>query len=168
MKFVSGSLLCGAALLVAAPMQAQAPAQGAPQGSVQVQAPVQEDSILGLWRNPRGTIDVRIDGCGNLLCGVIARASPQAVADAREAGVENLVGTALLEDYRPAGKRRWTGTVYVPDMGNRFSSHMTLVSPGQLKIAGCILGGLICKSQTWTRLPAQPRGTGSALPAAGR
>ena len=156
MKRLPGSLLCGAALLAAASADTQA----------QVEASRKEPSILGLWRNPKGTIDVRIDSCRDRLCGVIERASPKAVEDAHEAGVDNLIGTALLENYRASGKGRWTGTVYVPDMGNRFSSHMTMVGTNQLKISGCILGGLICKSQVWTRVQARPSSAAAPSPGA--
>tara|TARA_B100000678_G_scaffold287513_1_gene294236 strand:+ start:792 stop:1196 length:405 start_codon:yes stop_codon:yes gene_type:complete len=109
-------------------------------------------TINGGWRNPSGTIEVRIAPCNAGLCGVITRASADAIADAKDAGVDNLIGTQLLEDYRPAGANRWTGRVYVPDMKGRFASHMALISPNQLKISGCVLGGLLCRSQSWTRV----------------
>jgi uncharacterized protein (DUF2147 family) len=108
-------------------------------------------TAFGLWRNPRGTVDVRIAPCGNELCGTIARASPEAERDAREAGVQHLVGLELLRNYEQVAPDRWTGRVYVPDMGGTFSSHMVQLSPGQLKISGCLVGGYFCKSQLWTR-----------------
>lgn len=109
-------------------------------------------SAYGLWRNPRGTIDVLISPCGAQVCGTVARASPQAEQDAREAGVRNLIGIRLLQDYRQVARSRWEGRVYVPDMGGTFSSHIVLVSPSELRISGCLVGGWLCKSQRWTRL----------------
>jgi uncharacterized protein (DUF2147 family) len=106
---------------------------------------------FGLWQNPRGTILVRTHGCGALLCGNIVWAGPQAIADARAAGVSALVGTELLSDYRASGTGRWTGKVYVPDEGRRFYSTIELKSANSLRISGCIFGGLICKHQEWTR-----------------
>jgi uncharacterized protein (DUF2147 family) len=43
-------------------------------------------------------------------------------------------------------------------MGRRFSSQINELPTGQLKIKGCILGGLICKSQVWTRIDHIPGG----------
>lgn len=108
-------------------------------------------SPVGLWQNPRGTLLVRTHDCGRFLCGNIVWAGPKAIADAREAGVNSLVGTELLSDYRPSGAGRWTGQVYVPDQGRRFYSTIEQKGPDRLRISGCILAGLICKHQEWIR-----------------
>ena len=108
-------------------------------------------SPIGVWQNPKGTIRVRTRPCGELLCGNIVWASPVALADARDAGVSSLIGTELLSDYRATGAGRWTGQVYVPDQGRRFYSTIEVRNPNSLRISGCILGGLICKHQEWTR-----------------
>ncbi|WP_231635489.1 DUF2147 domain-containing protein [Novosphingobium sp. ST904] len=65
----------------------------------------------------------------------------------------HLVGTQLLRDYHPEGSGAWQGEVYVPDMGESFFSRIHQSDPAHLKISGCILHGLLCKSQTWTRRP---------------
>ena len=109
-------------------------------------------SVYGLWRNPRGTIEARIAPCGARLCGTVFRASPEAERDARDAGVQELVGVQLLRHYRQVAPGRWKGRVYVPDMGGTFGSRMVQLSPTQLKISGCMIGGSLCKSQLWTRL----------------
>ncbi|UKK82879.1 DUF2147 domain-containing protein [Sphingopyxis sp. BSN-002] len=108
-------------------------------------------SPIGLWQNPKGTIRVRTHLCGQLLCGNIVWASPKAMADARDAGVNSLIGTELLSDYRHSGAGRWTGQVYVPDQGRRFYSTIEQKGPNDIRISGCILGGLLCKRQDWTR-----------------
>ena len=42
-------------------------------------------------------------------------------------------------------------------MGRRFSSEIDAISPTRLKVKGCILGGLICKSQVWSRIERLPQ-----------
>ncbi|MBS0481827.1 MAG: DUF2147 domain-containing protein [Proteobacteria bacterium] len=107
----------------------------------------------GVWRNPDGTLQVKIEAQGTQLTGRIVWAAPEAITDARESGVrEPLIGTQLLHDYRRAGENRWRGKVYVPDMGGSFSSSIVAKAETQLDISGCILGGLICKHQTWQRV----------------
>lgn len=107
---------------------------------------------LGLWQNPAKTIVVRTSMCGTELCGTIVSASAEAKADAQAAGVANLIGVSLLQSYRETGPGAWQGRVYVPDLGHVFFSRIAEIAPNQLRISGCILGGLLCKSQTWTRL----------------
>lgn len=111
-----------------------------------------EDVVLGTWQNPYRSIAVRTSMCGEQLCGTIVSATQEALQDARDSGVQNLIGTQLLRAYRRDSAVRWTGTVYVPDMGRSFYSHIVVVSPTKLRISGCVLGGWICKSQEWTRL----------------
>lgn len=108
-------------------------------------------AAYGVWRNPRGTIDVRIAPCGVEVCGTIVRASPEAEKDAREGGTPKLVGVQLLQHYKQVAPDRWEGRVFVPDMGGTYSSHIVKVSPNALRISGCLLGGWLCKTQTWTR-----------------
>jgi len=115
-------------------------------------APPTASTPIGVWQNPRHSIEVRVEQCGNELCGKIVAASPEAQQDARDSGVNNLIGVQLLSDYRATGPGRWSGTVYVPDMGRSFSSHIVQATPNTLRISGCLIAGFICKSQDWTRL----------------
>jgi uncharacterized protein (DUF2147 family) len=114
-------------------------------------APAQA-SPLGLWQNPAKSVVVRTSMCGPTLCGTIVEASAQARADAHDAGIDELIGVSLLRSYRQTGPGAWEGHVFVPDMGHVFFSRIAELSPNQIRISGCILGGLLCKSQVWTRL----------------
>lgn len=116
----------------------------------------------GLWLSPHNNVAVRTGACGERLCGWIVWADAEAQSDARDGGTARLVGTELLEDYLPEGKGNWRGTVFVPDMGRRFSSQISQLSPQQMRVKGCILGGLICKSQIWTRIDRIPGQDGGA------
>ncbi|MFD1786124.1 bifunctional lysylphosphatidylglycerol flippase/synthetase MprF [Sphingomonas floccifaciens] len=98
----------------------------------------------GLWLNPHHSVAVETAACGDRLCGRIVWANGEAESDAREAGVTNLVGTTLMQDYRPDGTGRWEGTVFVPDMHHSFASIIDQVTPVSLRVRGCILGGLVC------------------------
>ncbi len=122
-------------------------------GMASAQQPTQPE---GLWINPHQSVAVKTGPCGPKLCGWIVWANAQAQSDAKESGVTQLIGTELLQDYDADGVGLWSGTVFVPDMGRHFSSEIKQISPSQLKISGCILGGLICKSQTWTRIESAP------------
>lgn len=120
-----------------------------PPGSPALPAP---QGALGTWSNPKGSLAVRTQPCAGGLCGAIVWANAKALADAREAGVNNLIGTQLLQNYRPAGRKSWTGRVFVPDMGHSFPSHIVQTGPDQLTISGCLIGGFFCRSQIWRRI----------------
>jgi uncharacterized protein (DUF2147 family) len=116
-------------------------------------ATAQGPGVEGVWSNPKGTVQVRTGACGDKLCGVVVYASPKAQADAKKAGAEPLIGTTLLRGYRATGSAQWAGQVYVPDRRASYYSTIQLVDAQTLKVSGCVLGGLICKSQLWHRVP---------------
>lgn len=113
--------------------------------------PAVAQPLSGTWVNPKGSVKVKTGECGVNVCGWVVWANEQATADARAAGVDKLVGTLLLRDYRQVGTDQWQGRVYVPDMGGTYFSRMNRLDGDRLKISGCILGGWICKSQVWQK-----------------
>ena len=51
---------------------------------------------------------------------------------------------------KPNGENAWAGSAFNPEDGRRYTAKLTL-SGDHLVTAGCVLGGLICKSFDWTR-----------------
>ena len=51
----------------------------------------------------------------------------------------------------PSGEGAYAGKVLRP-ADNKVYNGKAQVSGGSMKLSGCVAGGLICKSQTWTRL----------------
>ena len=60
------------------------------------------------------------------------------------------IGQRLFFDMKPSGENSWAGAAFNPDDGKRYTAKLTL-SGDHLVTAGCVLGGLICKSFDWTR-----------------
>ena len=119
--------------------------------NAQTLPPKTQPQTRSLWINPYNDVVVETGECEGKLCGWVVWATPEAEQEAREGGTLKLVGTELLLDFRKTGPTTWAGHVFVPDMGRTFYSTIRLTKPGILKISGCILGGLICKSQIWRR-----------------
>jgi len=107
--------------------------------------------IAGLWRNPDGSVLVRIAPCGDEICGTIVGATPTAQADARDGGFTHLIGLSILYGYHAHGQHHWEGRVLVPDMGHVFSSHIDLVDPSHARVAGCLFHQHLCQTQLWQR-----------------
>ena len=108
--------------------------------------------VNGIWISPHNNVKVATVECGEKLCGWVVWATPEAEQDARDGGVDRLVGTELLRDYHQTDANRWQGHVFVPDLGRTFYSTITLLDPAAVKISGCILGGMVCKSQVWRKV----------------
>jgi uncharacterized protein (DUF2147 family) len=104
------------------------------------------------WRNPKDSVRIRFSPCGqDRVCGVVTWASDKAKADARRGGTEQLVGTNLFRDFQRVAPGQYKGHVFVPDMNRTFSGHMEIRGDSMIG-KGCVLAGLICKQQVWTRI----------------
>jgi len=112
----------------------------------------QAENIHGTWENPTGDVRVVTQPCGTELCGKVSWASDLAKKDASDGGTPQLVGTSLLRNYRETKPGHWRGNVFVPDLGETYYSTIKQLDAQRIKISGCILGGLLCKSQIWRRM----------------
>ncbi len=123
-------------LLLAAPLNAAARAAPA---------------ITGTWRNPGGSVQVAMAPCGQRLCGTVVAASDQAKDDAARGGTDALIGTQLFQGLIPDGPGHWSGSVFVPDIGRTVAGTLELIDGRTLEVSGCVIPGLVCQTQTWTR-----------------
>lgn len=92
------------------------------------------DPIEGAWTTEAGST-ARIAACGDGLC-ITLRTGPHA---------GKRIGT-----FQPAGGGKYTGRITDPSNDKTYTGKGTL-SGDSLKLGGCVLGGLICRNQTWTR-----------------
>ena len=105
--------------------------------------------IEGRWRSPGGNSIIVIAPCGIELCGTVDWASDRAKQDAAKS-TDRLVGTQLLTGLQERKPGRWQGKLYIPDRNLRVTAKLQLVSPQQLKVAGCA-AAVLCSSQIWNR-----------------
>ncbi len=115
-------------------------------------SPVAAAPVDGTWTNPAGSVDVSMAGCGGRLCGTVVRASDKAKADAANGGTDRLIGTQLFRSLIADGPGHWTGEVFVPDLGQTVEGTLALVDANRLEVAGCVIPGLLCQTQVWTRV----------------
>lgn len=109
-------------------------------------------ALEGRWRNPKGSVVVKIEPCGNAFCGTVVDASDKAKAGARRGGTPNLIGTRILSEVRPNGSGGYKGRAFEPKRNIRAPATMRLVGSSTLLVKGCVIGGLLCKEQRWTRI----------------
>ena len=96
----------------------------------------------GIWLRDTGKSKVKISKCGAAYCGTIVWL--------KEAGGPAKIGQKVFFDMMPDGENSWAGSAFNPEDGETYSGSLELTGAG-LTTAGCVLGGLICKSATWTK-----------------
>ena len=106
----------------------------------------------GVWTNPRKSVRVVFQKCGPAMCGKVVWASPQAQSDAQARSGSPLVGAMLFQDFVEEERGRWSGSVFVPDIGQTISGTIEQVDANTLVGEGCLIAGLGCQSQTWVRV----------------
>ncbi len=108
----------------------------------------------GTWLRASGSSKIRIDKCGAALCGtVVWEQSPRKDTFNPDPARRNdpITGRKVILGMKPDGADRWKGEVYNAEDGKTYTGYLTLTGADSLKLQGCVLGGLICKSDTWSR-----------------
>ncbi|MES2137528.1 MAG: DUF2147 domain-containing protein [Pseudomonadota bacterium] len=109
-------------------------------------------AIEGRWKNEKGSVVVRVAPCGDALCGFVVDATAKAKAGARKGGTNQLIGTRILSNLHPTGDGTFRGQAFEPKRNIHVPATVRMISPGVLSVRGCVLAGLICKEQRWTRV----------------
>ncbi|CAN7752351.1 DUF2147 domain-containing protein [Bradyrhizobium sp. LjRoot220] len=121
-----------------APAPEPAPAQvavAAPGPAPVAAAPASDpNSPIGVWATEENKGNVRIEQCGDNLCGYAVK-----------------TGEKILINMRPQGSK-WAGRINDPNSGRKYDSTMQLKSNGSLRVQGCAFGGMFCGGQTWKRV----------------
>jgi uncharacterized protein (DUF2147 family) len=112
----------------AAPITAPQPA---PVAAVPAPAPA---TPLGIWATEQNKGNVRIEECGQNLCGYAEK-----------------TGKKILINMKPQASK-WTGTIHDPDSGRNYDSTIAMKGTNALRVQGCALGGMFCGGQTWKRV----------------
>jgi uncharacterized protein (DUF2147 family) len=110
-----------------------APAPAVPQ-AVPVAAAPAPATPLGVWATEDDKGNVRIEPCGQNLCGYAEKS-----------------GEKILINMKPEDAK-WTGLIHDPDSGRNYDSTIAMRGANTLKVQGCALGGLFCGGQIWKRV----------------
>jgi uncharacterized protein (DUF2147 family) len=103
------------------------------------------DSPLGDWQTEGHKGYVRIEPCGQALCGYVLDAST------------NAKGETVLIDMKSKTSSEWSGNIYSRNSGNTYYATMTLKGPDSLQVEACALGKFFCSGNAWTRIAKPER-----------
>jgi uncharacterized protein (DUF2147 family) len=106
--------------------------------------PVAAQELSGTFQRDNGESRVRFQPCGQAVCGSIVWLKNPANSTAK-------VGQRVFYDMVPNGAGSWAGKAFNPEDGKTYSGKITL-SGNALTTAGCVAGGLICRSVNWARV----------------
>jgi uncharacterized protein (DUF2147 family) len=94
-------------------------------------------SPVGVWIAEKNEGRVRIEPCGQNLCGYVLQGSAN--------------GKQVLVDMKPTKDNQWSGKINDIRQGGVYQANMSLRTPNDLRVEGCAMGGMICGGQTWKR-----------------
>jgi uncharacterized protein (DUF2147 family) len=125
--------------------------------------PVLAADPTGVWFTEDNDARVRIYACDQDLCGTVLSLKEPNDPDTGKPRLDKLnqdaskrdrtiVGIELMSGLKPNGTPdQWEGSLYNPDDGYTYKGILTVQDLLTLKLQGCVLGGLICKSEIWKR-----------------
>jgi uncharacterized protein (DUF2147 family) len=103
---------------------------------------------------------IRFAPCGKASCGTIVwLAEPSDANGQPKTDVNNsddskrarpLIGLTIFTNVTSDGQN-WRGRVYNANDGKDYDVEIKLLDDQHASVKGCVLGGFICDSQTWTR-----------------
>lgn len=118
-------------------------------------SPASAADAVGEWLVKDGGAQIRIEPCADALWGVISWTREPAVDSNNPDPAKRsrpIVGVPILRNMKAAGPNKWEGEVYNAQNGKMYNASITLVSDDVLKIQGCVLGGIFCGGENWTRV----------------
>jgi uncharacterized protein (DUF2147 family) len=115
----------------------------------------------GAWLVEDKSAQIQIENCGGALWGVVVwermpgrdNENPDPALRGRPTlGIPILLG---MRPVAPDGVGAiWRGQIYNAMNGRTYEASIKLANPDLLHLEGCVLGGLFCGGQDWTRVKA--------------
>ena len=115
--------------------------------------PAAAQDAAGVWLSQTGETRVRIAACGAEMCGtVVWQKTPGKDVNNPDAARRDraIVGIRMMSGMKKSAAG-WTGQLYNFQDGKTYTGTMKLPSANAMELGGCVMGGLICRTQTWTR-----------------
>ncbi len=126
-------------------------------------APALAADPFGTWLTEDKKGKVHIVNCGGALCGNLVWLKEPIDPDTNKPKLDKhnvdarkqsrpLLGIPIVLSMKPSSTpEKWDGQVYNAEDGNTYSGSFAMTGANTAQLKGCVLGGLICKAQTWTR-----------------
>jgi uncharacterized protein (DUF2147 family) len=128
-------------------------------GVLSVAAPAQSyaaaEDAIGTWKDTETGAITQIYACTGGVCVKVVTPSK-----GRETDVNNpdpalkgrpIAGVVIMSGAEKSGGDRWKGQLYNGEDGNTYTGYIIVNNKDEVKLEGCVLAGIICKSRIWKR-----------------
>jgi uncharacterized protein (DUF2147 family) len=114
-----------------------------------------EDAI-GTWKDSETGGITEIYSCAGGVCVKVVTPSKGREKDDNNPNPSlkgrSMAGVTIMNGAAKDGNSRWKGTLYNSEDGKEYTGFIEVKSKDEVKLEGCILGGIICKSRVWKRV----------------
>jgi uncharacterized protein (DUF2147 family) len=107
-----------------------------------VAAATAAESVHGVWMRGGHTEKLEFFDCGGKLCA-------RGVIPLPDGSPPPLV----LRHAPKVAPNQWKGDLFNPENGKTYTGTITLESPTQLTLSGCLVA-FLCQTETWTKVPS--------------
>jgi uncharacterized protein (DUF2147 family) len=107
----------------------------------------------GVWMRPEGGEQFSFYDCGGLLCAKLI--------SVKKSEDQASVGTVILRGAVKSGANEWKGKLYNAEDGKTYDGFITVKTPNELTLKGC-LWGVLCSGETWKRVGSAPASPSAA------
>jgi hypothetical protein len=104
-----------------------------------------DETPVGDWETQGRKGMVRIEPCGQALCGYVLDPS------------SNAKGETVLVDMNSKSASEWSGSIYSRDSGNIYYGTIAMKGPNSLRVEACALGRFFCSGNLWSRADIRPQ-----------
>jgi Uncharacterized protein conserved in bacteria (DUF2147) len=104
-----------------------------------------DDTPVGDWETEGGKGMVRIEPCGQSLCGYVLNPSSKNK------------GETVLVDMKSKSASEWSGSIYSRTSGNIYYGTIAMKGPNSLRVEACALGRFFCSGNLWSRADIKPQ-----------
>jgi uncharacterized protein (DUF2147 family) len=113
-----------------------------------------EDAV-GNWKDTETGAICSIYSCGGGICIKVVRPAKEFEKDTNNPNPSlrgrSMAGVTIMSGASKAVADRWKGQLYNGEDGGTYTGYITVTGKDEVKLEGCVLGGIICKSRVWRR-----------------
>jgi uncharacterized protein (DUF2147 family) len=123
------------------------------------------DRPLGDWQTEGNKGTVRIERCGEAMCGYLLNLTTNAKGDTilinmkPKSTMKSNMKSDMKSNMKSDTKSEavWSGSIYSRSSGDTYYATMTMKGTNTLRVEACALGHFFCSGNDWTRIEYAPK-----------
>jgi uncharacterized protein (DUF2147 family) len=124
-------------------------------GASQALALAAAEDAIGTWKDADTGGITQVYSCEGGICIKVVTPSKAREKDDNNPDPalkgRSMAGVIIMSGAVKDGADRWKGKVYNSEDGKTYTGYIEVKSKDEVKLEGCVLGGIICKSRLWRR-----------------